>query len=381
MPVMEQQAIGTAYVFDGVQVKIGDAVRPGPAAEALPQGSVLNHQTDAHYPNELMEKGLDGRWHRVANGAITDPVGILWSVPQGELGRQETIDEYRERLRAKVLAATERQLGRDDPDVKGLLDRLGLSEGVIIEGSHPNYAKPIPDGVVVMAYDPSSPDYHVWRREDGRWRLEYGTTYTQPNEPRQEYVTVAEVPEQVIRHTPNDTDAAEIAAFKAQVWTEGWALKRRRGWCGAYEQVMRDVGLSAADSLPDFSTFAETDQWRDLPAGAVLGYSGAARWDVAVRDDSQASGLRRVAGTSTGGLARNRWRILHDGVGAMSITLPTELLGLVPPGCTIVFSEDRYVKGDDHLWRQNGVGEARNEYTLSHSDRGQGSFDLVGFPA
>lgn len=371
--ILQQQVVGTVHTYHGVQVKIGDAMTDE-QLNVLPQGSVVNLQTDAHYALVLAVKGLDGRWHRVDNDAATQPSrdNHLWAVPEGVLGRQETIEEYKHRFHAKVLAAAERQLGRNDADVAGVLGRLGLPTLGVSEGVSVAPDAEVPDGTTVMAFDPAHPEYQTWTRVDGGWR----TTGRRPVPTT--LVMVVSSPRAEIRTEPRASDAADIAAFKAKAWAEGWALKRRKGWCGAYEQVMRDVGLTAADSLPDFSAFAETDAWRDLPTGALLGYVGHSRWDMAVRDDHQNSGLRRVAGTSTGGLARNRWRVLYDGRGPMRIRFPTELLGLVPPGCTIDYNGNQFTKAEDHLWHRPGDEQPLNEYMLMNYEHGEGSFLLTG---
>lgn len=356
---MEQQVVGTTYTYQGRAVTIGENV-DARQAEALPIGSVVNIYPDPHGAPRLVEKTADG-W--VLNGRRTDNPGgnyrnVLWAVPDGNLGRQETVDEYMVRFRAKAWRAAQDRMG-DTSEVEEIFDRLGIPHVPANEGDQVNVArKALPDGVVVMFGDPSSDNYTIFRKDGGEWKREYGTAIESPVD---SVTTVIELPDGLIRTTPTPNDPQAIAMFKAKAWAEGWKLKRRHGWCEAYEQVMRDVGLTAGDSMPDFSAFAESDAWRDLPDGALLGYMGHSRWDMAVRDSNRDSGLRRVAGTSTGGLARNRWRVLWDGRHGDGARFPdAHILHVLPPGTTMIFEGTRYTSHEDGLWYQEGRGHGNN---------------------
>jgi hypothetical protein len=371
--VMEQQTVGTEHTYQGVLVRIGDPVDLQ-AREALPPGSVINVQPDPHTTPYLLNKGGRNQWYD-ENGNTAFPANygrnVLWSVPDGERDRQETIDEYRSRFRAKALDAAQRHLG-DTSEVVEILTKLGVPD-VVAEGQVVHELDGIPPGTVVMAADPSSAEYTVWTRDKDGWVKDFGV-YDDPDAVTP--VTVIDVPDTLIRHDPNGSDPGAIAMFKAKAWAEGWQLKRRHGWCSAYEQIMRDVGLTVGDALPPFNDFpwARDYTWRNLPQGAVLGYVGQSRWDFAVRDDSQNSGLRRVGGTSTGGLARAHWRVLWNGQGEMGWRLDAANLNILPVGASILSGTYTFTRRDDGMWWED------RGYSYNDADFGPDAVTVVGMP-
>jgi hypothetical protein len=91
---------------------------------------------------------------------------------------------------------------------------------------------------------------------------------------------------------------------------------------------------------------------------------------MAVRDNAYDHGLRRIAGTSSGRLGRNRWRVFWNGEGNMQVPVNARVFTHLPAGSSFNYHRTTYTRGEDGRWRDTA---GRHNYT----DGDFGNVDVI----
>lgn len=297
--------------------------------ESLPVGAVVQERdTITGYI-----RCLDGKWLRIDINRVPDPVpaagsyntsqfspgyNSVLSLPEGttivpikDPVEKATVTQYQQEFKEYALSSG-RNHSISTTIVEGILERLGITDGdspVYGEGGSINNSTlaSLPVDSLVYTGRVGGPELTIWRVVDhhgGTLRV-LGPLASPPTR-----VNVMHRPDGA-KHEPqregDNSDAEQIAEFKARAWRLGVQAKRRHGWCSTYESVMSGFGIDesclAAVKFAGFS-LGDTVNSADcasLPVGTVLKWthSDNPTWFCYyIRDDSasNAAKTRRLYG-------------------------------------------------------------------------------------
>lgn len=257
--------------------------------DLLPVGTVMvysNHQYRLT-PDRMWER-VNDPGHRYGNTDFNMHRASVHSLPDGlsfiELPT-ETVGQYKWRFREHALAnatqhgvsyaASEQALR----DMGAGPEAFPLGAGMRIK--NPTTARDTPDGTVMYTGRPDVVrGYVVWQKSGGRWVRLLGEPVQQPGSTRSTY-TVASIngdatPPAWLTSQGTEEDEKAIAEFKATAWRRGWQLKREQSWCGTYESVMSQFGLTREVLRTAHGVSVggrvSAEAAANLPVGTLLGW-------------------------------------------------------------------------------------------------------------
>ncbi len=264
-------------------------------------------------------KDHDGMWVREGHPSYRYGVGDfggvsnLVSMPNGQTSLNITppsLKKYQWKFREHALRAAVDN-GVSYSASRHTIERMGvkaedfpIGAGVIVK--NPETMTGLPEGTIVFTGNPETPmtGYGVWQRQRGTWVRLLGGNDSYPE--RQRAIVVHSINgDRTVPEwwgTPGtEEDVAEINKFKAVAWRHGWTLKREQSWCGTYESIMAQFGLTAAVTQVSaggllVGQHVSPDQAKSLPVGTLLSWvstNGTAERALYVRT----TGADNVAGT------------------------------------------------------------------------------------
>lgn len=334
--------VGTPVTHEGTGWVIGQAVTIR-QSQRLPIGATV-WSTQA--PERFFTRvgAGPGGWRRddrINNQAIFWSGQKLRSLPDM---RVETLAQFQQRFGDRVLEVTEGFSPEHTKVARQILADLGalpmLTGSVLAPDSKP------PRGTVAMHGSPDQRTFTLfrygrrgWVRTSGHFN-DIGAAGA---------VTVVSAPGEKARPVVEGDSAAQIEAFKADVWERGQQAKQVHEWCSAYDHLLVEFGITDPNPHPDFSAFPVlvkgTENRDALPDGAVIGVDRG-DWGIfrKVRGEWQ-----RICGTRP--LAAGTMNLLFDGQGALRIPNANALLGFLPTGTDIQTRRGFiYTKRADHTW-------------------------------
>lgn len=259
----------------------------------IPAGTVIGDPEGT----ECYRRGPRGGWHRYdrASGAESalrgdPPTGLV--VLQGAPGTLlEPLDQFKLRFRDHAWAKSE-QFSTSFRVTERALQSLGCNELPWLTGAPviSNWSKEhLPTGVTVSVGNPKQYDsYGVWAMKNGGLRhLLGGNTYLEGG-------VVLTVDGEVRLPVPVKNNADVLARFKSDCWKVVARTKSETGWCGTFNDLMREIGITADVMLPGPQSLppgvdVDRDGASRLRQGAILWWQRDTfpqdNWVMYVRDD------------------------------------------------------------------------------------------------
>lgn len=262
-------------------------------AEKVPVGTVMKSGAyDYQVTGDRMWERVSNRQYRYGVGDFTWANCAVVSFPAGmeylETPR-ETLAQYKWRFRDHALAAAVANgvnysaSDRALQDMGAGADQFPLGAEVRIK--NPQFLQNVPTGTVVYRGTPGDVNgFSVWvKNRGGSWNRLLGN----PNHrsPRDMVAPVTIHQYQGSHAAPEwatvegtDEDESLIAEFKATAWSRGYQLKREQSWCGTYENVMNQFGLTRESVRRNghvTGTRVSAEGAAALPEGTFLGWQSS----------------------------------------------------------------------------------------------------------
>lgn len=251
---------------------IGTIVTSAEQIKALPQGTVIAEVRQSANAVAYRYERPDGRhWQHLYQGGLhtAQTVWDAWAksspfvVESLGIDLPETVEQFGARLRGQMVRAEERARSTSN-----IADAVFRDVGVQFRASvgmriinYTDLRKLQVEGTRVYTGSPETDDFAVWEWSEAGWQLKSG----KGQDPQSAWSVVIESlpdrtePDEWFTKEPTEEDPFQIATLRAKVWNRGWKEKVGRGWCGEYENIMTQGGLTMESAqLP-------------LPAGAVFG--------------------------------------------------------------------------------------------------------------
>lgn len=318
-------------------VPVGDTIPDQDEMEAMPPGTVITTSSTEYTRRD------DGYWYRASDNRAyrtnqftrTRQVRVV-SYPVGTRIEQrppESLEHYKWRFRQYALACAN-QHGVSYHASRDVLDALGtgprdLPMGKGLLSTDTQTWQNLPEGSMVFAGKPEMPgSFTVFEKSGSRWLAVLGSG-SLPNGPVTIYRVGAENPAEPPWLVSTDLDAAaeadKIAAFKADVWRQGWQLKRTQSWCSTYEAVLREFGITRASMNHTSMNGIRVGDRVSPDQAAALPYGSVFKWQSSTDGNTfglyvRARNADNIAGTlKVGGTEQCSERNYHSSMQVLSI--------------------------------------------------------------
>lgn len=237
-------------------LRVGE-VTTGWDLENAPVGSIII-SGDTRY-----DRVADGMWERVNNRQYRySPHDFqphqcrVESIPEGYTYAprpEETVHQYMWRFRQHALRGAVQNGVSYDASERALRDMGAGAEhfplGKGVRMLNPQDMRSLPTDTLVYLGSPAFyGGFMVWQKRGNSWHRVLGEGGRSPEEGRGGCTILtlgnSDATPAWVTASPSEGEAGRIAEFKATAWRRGWELKREQSWCGTYENVMRQFGLT-----------------------------------------------------------------------------------------------------------------------------------------